>query len=143
MSFRTFSITYFLKEVNQKEADTPFPYCMFLVQYYCKRINNLRKENLPTMPRKTFVYPHPINAYIIKQLGITVEEFCELHAFSQGTVSSWITRQKKIETLPISFIYSLSLSASQTMDQVYSDLLKLQDDYLLHLERHRRTKKNY
>ncbi|EGO9032051.1 type III secretion system protein PrgN, partial [Enterococcus faecalis] len=41
------------------------------------------------MPRKTFVYPHPINAYIIKQLGITVEEFCELHAFSQGTVSSW------------------------------------------------------
>ena len=27
------------------------------------------------------------------------------------------------------------------MDQVYSDLLKLQDDYLLHLERHRRTKK--
>jgi hypothetical protein len=94
------------------------------------------------MPRKTFVYPHPINAYIIKQLGITVEEFCELHAFSQGTVSSWITRNKKIETLPISFIYSLSLSAAKpTMDQVYSDLLKLQDDYLLHLERHRRTKK--
>ena len=61
------------------------------------------------MPRKTFVYPHPINAYIIKQLGITVEEFCELHAFSQGTVSSWITRNKKIETLPVSFIYSLSL----------------------------------
>ncbi|HFZ4708165.1 TPA: type III secretion system protein PrgN, partial [Enterococcus faecalis] len=26
-------------------------------------------------------------------------------------------------------------------DQVYSELLKLQDDYLLHLERHRRTKK--
>ncbi|MDU7719160.1 MAG: type III secretion system protein PrgN, partial [Cutibacterium avidum] len=43
--------------------------------------------------------------------------------------------------LPISFIYSLSLSASQTMDQVYSDLLKLQDDYLLHLEHYRRTKK--
>ncbi|MCO5542166.1 type III secretion system protein PrgN, partial [Enterococcus sp. C91] len=55
--------------------------------------------------------------------------------------SSWITRNKKIETLPISFIYSLSLSASKTMDQVYSDLLKLQDDYLLHLERYRRTKK--
>ncbi|HCQ8747304.1 TPA: type III secretion system protein PrgN [Enterococcus faecalis] len=92
------------------------------------------------MPRKTFVYPHPINTYIIKQLGITVEEFCELHAFSQGTVSSWITRNKKIETLPISFIYSLSLSASKTMDQVYSDLLKLQDDYSLHLERYKRTK---
>ncbi|EGO8911366.1 type III secretion system protein PrgN, partial [Enterococcus faecalis] len=29
----------------------------------------------------------------------------------------------------------------KTMDQVYSDLLKLQDDYLLHLERYRRTKK--
>lgn len=93
------------------------------------------------MARNTFVYPHPINTYIIKQLGITVEEFCELHAFSQGTVSSWITRNKKIETLPISFIYSLSLSASKTMDQVYSDLLKMQDDYFLHLERYRRTKK--
>jgi hypothetical protein len=95
------------------------------------------------MPRKTFVYPHPINAYIIKQLGITVEEFCELHAFSQGTVSSWITRNKKKlkHYLPVSFIYSLSLSASKTMDQVYSELLKLQDEYLLHLEHHRRTKK--
>ncbi|MGT9162091.1 type III secretion system protein PrgN [Enterococcus faecalis] len=93
------------------------------------------------MARNTFVYPHPLNTYIIKQLGIPVEEFCELHAFSQGTVSSWITRNKKIATLPVSFIYSLSLSASKTMDQVYSDLLKLQEDYLLHLERHRRTKK--
>ncbi|WP_270780852.1 type III secretion system protein PrgN [Enterococcus faecalis] len=93
------------------------------------------------MPRKTFVYPHPINAYMTRRLGNTVEEFCELHAFSQGTVSSWITRNKKIETLPVSFIYSLSLSASKTMDQVYSELLKLQDEYLLHLEHHRRTKK--
>lgn len=72
------------------------------------------------MPRKTFVYPHPINTYIIKQLGITVEEFCELHNLSQGTISSWITRNKKIDTLPVSFIYSLSLSASKSMDQVYS-----------------------
>ncbi len=93
------------------------------------------------MPRKTFVYPHPINTYVIKQLGITVEEFCELHDLSQGTISSWITRNKKIETLPVSFIYSLSLSASKSMDQVYLDLLKLQGDYLLHLKRHRRTKK--
>ncbi|EIQ7097400.1 type III secretion system protein PrgN [Enterococcus faecalis] len=93
------------------------------------------------MARNKFVYPHPLNAYIIKQLGIPVEEFCELHSFSQGTISSWITRNKKIETLPVSFIYSLSLSASKTMDQVYSELLKLQDDYLLHLEHHKRTKK--
>ncbi|EGO8900070.1 type III secretion system protein PrgN [Enterococcus faecalis] len=93
------------------------------------------------MARNKFVYPHPLNTYIIKQLGIPVEEFCELHSFSQGTISSWITRNKKIETLPVSFIYSLSLSASKTMDQVYSELLKLQDDYLLHLEHHKRTKK--
>ncbi|EQB4897766.1 type III secretion system protein PrgN [Enterococcus faecalis] len=82
-----------------------------------------------------------MNTYIIKQLGVTVEEFCELHDLSQETISSWITRNKKIETLPISFIYSLYLSASKTIDQIYSDLLKLQDDYFLHLERHRRTKK--
>ncbi|MGH2186229.1 type III secretion system protein PrgN, partial [Enterococcus faecalis] len=37
--------------------------------------------------------------------------------------------------------YSLSLSATKTMDQVYSELLKLHDEYLLHLEHDRRTKK--
>lgn len=49
------------------------------------------------MPRKTFVYPHPINAYIIKQLGLTVEEFCELHAFSicQQNYGSGILRPFK------------------------------------------------
>jgi len=92
------------------------------------------------MARNTFVYPHPINTYIIKHLGIPVEEFCELHSIPQGTVSSWIARNKKVDSLPISFLYSLSLSANKSMDQVYADLLKLQDDYLLHLERHKRTK---
>ncbi|WPH48364.1 type III secretion system protein PrgN (plasmid) [Enterococcus faecalis] len=74
-------------------------------------------------------------------MKIPIGIFCTVGALTPGTVSSWITRNKKIETLPVSFIYSLSLSASKTMDQVYSELLKLQDDYLLHLERHRRTKK--
>lgn len=94
------------------------------------------------MTKNNFVYPHPINTFIIRQLGIPVEEFCELHSISQGTVSSWISRNKKIESLPISFVYSLSLSASKPMDHVYSQLLKLQDDYILHLDNYKRTKTN-
>ncbi|HFM8235772.1 TPA: type III secretion system protein PrgN, partial [Enterococcus faecium] len=31
------------------------------------------------MSINTFVYSHPINVYIIKNLGITVEQFCELY----------------------------------------------------------------
>ncbi|EQV44122.1 hypothetical protein EFZG_03991, partial [Enterococcus faecium TC 6] len=29
------------------------------------------------MSINTFVYSHPINVYIIKYLGITVDQFCE------------------------------------------------------------------
>jgi len=92
------------------------------------------------MSKNNFVYPHPINTFIIKQLGIPVEEFCELHSIPQGTISSWISRNKKIDTLPIHFLYALSLTAGKSMDTVYSDLLTLQDDYLLHLKKYRRTK---
>jgi hypothetical protein len=92
------------------------------------------------MPRKNYVFPHPINTYVIKQLGMTVEELCELHNFSQGTISSWIARNKRVETLPVNFIYSLSLSANQSMDKVYTDLLILQENYDKHLETKKRTK---
>lgn len=68
------------------------------------------------MSLNTFVYLHSINTYIIKKLGIPVEEFCKLQDLSEGTVSSCIIRNKRIETLPASFNYTLSLSASNTMD---------------------------
>ncbi|MEB8419048.1 type III secretion system protein PrgN [Enterococcus casseliflavus] len=77
----------------------------------------------------TFVYPYPVNVFIIQQLGITVEQFCELHGFNQGTVASWVTRERSVETLPASFIYSLSLASSRSMGEIYEELLKLQDDY--------------
>ncbi|WP_429951662.1 type III secretion system protein PrgN [Enterococcus sp. AZ101] len=93
------------------------------------------------MKTNTYVYPHPINTFIIKQLGVTVDQFCELHGYPQSTVATWITRNRSVENLPASFIYSLSLAASKSMDVVYSDLLLLQDDYKQHLHDHRRTKK--
>lgn len=86
------------------------------------------------MTVNTYVYSHPINVFIIKHLGIPVEQFCSLYGYSQGTLSSWITRKKKIETLPARFIYDLSLAASQTMDYVYSTLLELQKEYILFKE---------
>lgn len=81
------------------------------------------------MSINTFVYSHPINVYIIKYLGITVEQFCELYDYAQGTVASWITRQRRIKTLPASFIYDLSLASSTNMSEVYEKLLVLENEY--------------
>ena len=82
------------------------------------------------MTVNTYVYSHPINVFIIKHLGIPVEQFCTLYGYSQGTLSSWITRKKKIETLPARFLYDLSLASSQTMDNVYSILLGMEKEYV-------------
>lgn len=81
------------------------------------------------MSINTFVYSHPTNVYIIKYLGITVEQFCELYAYPQGTVASWITRQRRIKSLPASFIYDLSLASSMNMTDVYEKLLVLENEY--------------
>lgn len=52
---------------------------------------------------KKYVYSHPINVFIIGKLGLSVEVFCELYGFKQGTLSSWITREREVADLPISF----------------------------------------
>ncbi|EPH94755.1 replication control protein PrgN [Enterococcus faecalis 06-MB-DW-09] len=97
----------------------------------------------PTMTRNTFVYSHPINVYIIKHLGMTLDQFCELYAHSRGTVSSWITRNRRVESLPVSFIYDLSLAASSNITSTYEELLSLQDEYEIYiyrrLEKERKT----
>jgi uncharacterized membrane protein YheB (UPF0754 family) len=93
------------------------------------------------MSINTFVYPHPINAFIIQQLGVTVDQFCELHGFVQSTVAMWIARNRRVENLPGNFIYCLSLSANRSMDFVYAELLKFQEEYDIHVKRNRRTKK--
>jgi hypothetical protein len=93
------------------------------------------------MKTNHYVYPHPINTFIINQLGLTVEQFCELHGYPQSTVAAWITRNRSIENLPASFLYALSLSAGKKMDNIYSELLQLQEEYQAHLKAHKRTKK--
>ena len=37
---------------------------------------------------KKYVYSHPINVFIIGKLGLSVEVFCELYGFKQGTLSA-------------------------------------------------------
>ncbi|MGC3164640.1 hypothetical protein, partial [Enterococcus faecium] len=56
-------------------------------------------------------------------------QFCELYAYPQGTVASWITRQRRIKSLPASFIYDLSLASSCNMSDVYEKLLILENEY--------------
>lgn len=95
------------------------------------------------MSRNTFVYSHPINVLIIKYLGVTVEQFCESYGYSQGTVASWITRNRRVESLPASFIYDLSLAASLNMSDVYEKLLLLQDEYDTYLISKGKKKKKH
>ncbi|EMF0115983.1 type III secretion system protein PrgN [Enterococcus hirae] len=87
------------------------------------------------MSMKLYVYSHAVNVYILRYLGLPVEQFCELYGFNQGTVASWVTRERSVETLPVSFVYALSLASSRSMDAVYGELLKLQEDYLRYRER--------
>lgn len=93
------------------------------------------------MKVNTFVYPHPVNVFIIRQLGMTVDEFCELHNFKQGTVASWVTRNRTVKTIPCDFLYCLSLSSGKTMDRVYQDLLLLEDEFLKSINPKKRKKK--
>ncbi|MBO0431303.1 type III secretion system protein PrgN [Enterococcus sp. DIV0660C] len=81
------------------------------------------------MSRNTFVYSHPINVFIIKYLGVTVDQFCESYGYSQGTVASWITRNRRVESLPVGFIYDLGLAASLNMSNLYEKLLILENEY--------------
>ncbi len=59
------------------------------------------------MSINTFVYPYPINVFIISRLGLTVEQFCELHGYKQSTVASWVTRNRAVKTLPCDFYIAL------------------------------------
>ena len=82
------------------------------------------------MSINTFVYPYPINVFIISRLGMTVEQFCELHGYKQSTVASWVTRNRAVKTLPCDFLYCLSLSSGWSMDDVYRHLLVLEEFFL-------------
>lgn len=81
------------------------------------------------MSVNTFVYPYPINVFVIRQLGMSVEEFCELHGYKQSTVATWSYRNRPVSLLPCDFLYCLSLSSSWTMDRVYKELLVLEEEF--------------
>lgn len=82
------------------------------------------------MSVNTFVYPYPVSVFIIKQLGMSVEDFCELHDYKQSTVATWSYRNRPVGLLPCDFLYCLSLSAGWPMDKVYKELLVLEEQYL-------------
>ncbi|MGM0209193.1 hypothetical protein IGI96_003717 [Enterococcus sp. DIV0421] len=81
------------------------------------------------MSVNTFVYPYPVSVFVIRQLGITVEEFCELHNYKQSTVATWSYRNRPVGLLPCDFLYCLSLSSGWSMDKVYEQLLFLEEEF--------------
>lgn len=83
---------------------------------------------------KKYVYSHPINVFIIGKLGLSVEVFCELYGFKQGTLSSWITRDREIDDFPVSFLYALSLASGENMNEVYDCLSEYEKEYKEYLK---------
>lgn len=81
------------------------------------------------MTRYAIIYSHPINSYISRHLNLTVKQFSERYDYNQEVITHWISFGRKIESLPVSFIYDLSKAANSTMSDVYSKLLILEDDY--------------
>lgn len=92
------------------------------------------------MSVNTFVYPYPVSVFIIKQLGMSVEEFCELHDYKQSTVATWSYRNRPVGLLPCDFLYCLSLSAGWSMDMVYKELLLLEEQFLLSIDPKKKKK---
>ena len=86
------------------------------------------------MSVNTFVYPYPVTVFVIRQLGMTVEEFCELHTYKQSTVATWAYRNRPVGALPCDFLYCLSLSAGKSMDKVYQELLELEEYFIRGLD---------
>lgn len=82
------------------------------------------------MSVNTFVYPYPVTVFIIQQLGMSVEEFCELHNYKQSTVATWSYRNRPVSLLPCDFLYCLSLASGKSMDMVYKELFVLEEVYL-------------
>lgn len=93
------------------------------------------------MSTNNFVYPHPINVFVINRTGVTVDQFCDMYGHVQSTTDSWITRNRKVGSWPVNFIYSLSLAAGLSVDETYDQLLVLETEYELHLSENNRTKK--
>ena len=108
------------------------PLCLLVLRKSSTIIANviICWEVFLTMSINTFVYPYPINVFIISRLGMTVEQFCELHGYKQSTVASWVTRNRTVKTLPCDFLYCLSLSSGWSMDDVYRHLLVLEEKFL-------------
>jgi hypothetical protein len=81
------------------------------------------------MTRYAIIYSHPIDSYISRYLDLTIEQFSERYDYHPEVITHWTSFGRKIESLPVSFIYDLSKAANSTMSEVYSKLLILQDDY--------------
>lgn len=76
-----------------------------------------------------FEIMHPINAYIKKYIGLTVDAFANQTGFPQSTLATWVSRKRPVHKLPVNFIFMLSQYKKSSMDEVYQQLLNLQLEY--------------
>ena len=78
---------------------------------------------------KKYVYPHPINVFLIGDLDISIVRFCELTGFKQSTLSSWISRNRAVGHLPVDFLLALQLVSNMSMEEIIDRLLNIEAKY--------------
>lgn len=77
---------------------------------------------------------HPINTYIKSYLGLPVEQFARFTGFPQSTLASWVSRNRRVDSLPISFYDAVARINKRTIDQTYKEFIELQDTYDRYLQ---------
>ena len=90
---------------------------------------------------KKYVYPHPINVFLIGDLDMSIVRFCELTGFKQSTLSSWISRNRPVGQLPVDFILALHLVSNQSLENIINRLLQIEAQYFKNNASHGRHRK--
>lgn len=89
------------------------------------------KEGRQGMTKVRRIGKHPIFTFLRDELKMNLSEFSVVTGIPQSTVSTWIERERTIETLPMYFFVGLANLGNLSLDQVYNALIVLESEYVI------------
>ncbi|WP_366533422.1 hypothetical protein ACOJIU_18260 (plasmid) [Carnobacterium maltaromaticum] len=72
---------------------------------------------------------HPILEFIKKELKMNLSDFSAISGIPQSTISTWIRRERELNSLPIHFYVALADLSNLRLDEVYNKLIRLESEY--------------
>lgn len=72
---------------------------------------------------------HPILEFLKKELKMNLSDFSAISGIPQSTVSTWIQRERELNSLPIYFYVALADLSNLRLDEVYNKLIRLESEY--------------